>query len=60
MVLTNWGELDFKADDGTETTASPEAGDAAMWLNIVAQWVMFALYIWTLVAPTLFPDRDFS
>ena len=31
-----------------------------MWLNISAQWIMFALYILTLVAPVVFPDRDFS
>ena len=26
----------------------------------LSQWVAIALYIWTVIAPTIFPDRDFS
>ena len=58
MVLTNWGTSEFTGDD--DDASSPEAGHIAMWLNITAQWVMFALYVWTLIAPVVCPDRDFS
>lgn len=27
------------------------------WVKIISSWVCYALYIWTLVAPVLFPDR---
>ena len=27
-------------------------------MQIVAQWAMFLTYEWTLVAPLIFPDRD--
>ena len=61
MVLTNWGSIEGERVGGDDDDAtSPEAGRVAMWLNISAQWIMFALYIWTLVAPVVFPDRDFS
>lgn len=32
----------------------------SMWVKIVAQWLTILLFSWTLVAPKLFPDRDFS
>jgi hypothetical protein len=31
-----------------------------MWIKVVTSWVSNVLYIWTLVAPILFPNRDFS
>ena len=54
-VLTNWGNA-----GGGASAASPTAGHAAMWMNIVASWICGLLYTWTLVAPLLMPDRDFS
>lgn len=33
---------------------------AAVWVKIVSSWLCLALYTWTLAAPALFPDRDFS
>lgn len=30
---------------------------AASWVKVVSAWVCYALYIWTLIAPALFPDR---
>jgi hypothetical protein len=55
MVLTNWATLqnDNKIDN-------PKAGRAAMWLQASGQWIALLLYIWALIAPRLFPDRDFS
>ncbi|KAF8476979.1 membrane protein TMS1 [Kalaharituber pfeilii] len=30
---------------------------AASWVKVVSAWVCYALYVWTLIAPALFPDR---
>ena len=30
---------------------------AASWVKVVSAWVCYAIYIWTLVAPAVFPDR---
>ncbi|KDO25981.1 hypothetical protein SPRG_08634 [Saprolegnia parasitica CBS 223.65] len=49
MVLTQWGSLHGQ-----------EQGAVNMWVQIVSQWMVLLLYVWTLVAPRLFPDRDFS
>ena len=53
--LTEWGSVSVEGD-----IANPESGDVNMWMIIVSQWVTFGLYSWTLVAPLLFPDREFS
>ncbi|KAG6623814.1 TMS membrane protein [Phytophthora cinnamomi] len=48
MVLTDWNSADGSFNN------------VSMWVKIVAQWVTILLFAWTLVAPKLFPDRDFS
>lgn len=55
MLLTNWG-----TSDGSSNAANLEMSDLSMWVKIAAQWLTFLLYTWTLVAPLIFPDRDFS
>mmetsp|Transcript_48806 Transcript_48806/g.137421 ORF Transcript_48806/g.137421 Transcript_48806/m.137421 type:complete len:460 (+) Transcript_48806:574-1953(+) len=61
MVLTNWANpVTGTNEDGDVKDGSPTGGITAMWMNIVACWICVLLYIWTLVAPILYPDRDFS
>lgn len=55
MSLTSWGEI---ASGGQ--LANPQVGRVGMWIIIGSQWTVMSLYLWTLVAPRLFPDRDFS
>lgn len=54
MMLTNW--------------YSPEGADftklrnnwATVWVRISSSWVCCAIFVWTLLAPIVFPDRDFA
>merc|ERR1711939_1030923 len=55
MIISNWGAI---REGGTITNAS--AGSSSMWISISSQWITMGLYLWTLVAPRLFPDRDFG
>ena len=55
VVLTRWGEI---SGDGTIVDSS--TGRVSMWMIIASQWLVLSLYVWTLMAPRLFPDRDFS
>ena len=55
MVLTNWSTLQTNG-----TIENPRTGYSSMWLQASAQWIALLLYVWALVAPTLFPDRDFT
>ncbi len=55
MILTNWATLQ------TATSISnPKTGRAAMWIQAAGQWIAVVIYLWSLLAPKLFPDRDFS
>lgn len=42
------------------TLQTLNANIASMWIKIISSWICVALYIWTLVARPLFPDRDFD
>jgi hypothetical protein len=55
MALTAWGSIQSGGD-----AANPQVGEVSMWMIIATQWVAMTLYLWTLVAPKLFPDREFS
>lgn len=55
VILTQWGSIASKG-----TVSNPSVGGVAMWMVIASQWVVLTLYLWTLVAPRLFPNRDFS
>mgnify|MGYP005849184803 CR=1 FL=1 len=55
MAVTSWGSIESGGD-----RANPEVGEVSMWMLIASQWLFLALYSWSLVAPRLFSDRDFS
>jgi len=55
MVLTGWG-----TSTASGSTANPQVSGVTMWLIICSQWLSLTLYLWTLVAPKIFTDRDFS
>jgi hypothetical protein len=59
MLLTGWGTLET-VDDETTKLANPTVGRFNMAMIGVSQWCAILLYIWTLLAPIVFPDRDFS
>ncbi|KAK2830051.1 hypothetical protein Q5P01_017982 [Channa striata] len=53
MTLTNW----YMPDTNYQVmqTSMP-----AVWVKISSSWIGLALYLWTLVAPLVLPNRDFS
>ncbi|KAG6580002.1 serine incorporator [Phytophthora cinnamomi] len=51
MVLTNWGSFDGSSSKDDEIVT--------MWVKAISQWVASGLFLWTLVAPAVFPGRDF-
>ncbi|KAL7827008.1 hypothetical protein AOLI_G00322170 [Acnodon oligacanthus] len=53
MTLTNWYQPD--SDYQAMQSTMP-----AVWVKISSSWLALALYLWTLVAPLILPDRDFS
>ncbi|GIL51871.1 hypothetical protein Vafri_7783 [Volvox africanus] len=53
MLMTGWGSVSQEKD-------RIDVGWVSVWVKTAAEWVTGLLYMWTLVAPALFPDRDFS
>ncbi|CAM8877392.1 unnamed protein product [Rhodiola kirilowii] len=53
MLLTGW------STSVGESGKLVDVGWASVWVRIVTQWATAGLYIWSLVAPILFPDREF-
>jgi len=53
MTLTNWYQPSSSIEDFSSNLA-------AVWIKIVSSWLCLALYTWTLVAPMILTDRDFS
>ncbi|KAM7277988.1 hypothetical protein ACFE04_005122 [Oxalis oulophora] len=52
MLLSGW-------TDYNESSTLIDVGWTSVWIRICSGWVTAALYIWTLVAPLLLPDREF-
>ncbi|CAI9118607.1 OLC1v1020199C1 [Oldenlandia corymbosa var. corymbosa] len=52
MLLSGW-------TDSSETSDLINVGWTSVWVRICTEWVTAGLYIWSLVAPLIFPDREF-
>lgn len=46
-----------RPDESLQVLTSPWT---AVWVKICSSWAGLLLYLWTLVAPLVLPDRDFS
>ncbi|KAF8532552.1 serine incorporator-domain-containing protein [Gautieria morchelliformis] len=58
MLLTDWQVLKVtEGDPGKEPDFYIGRSKPAMWMHVVSSWVCMVLYIWSLVAPVLMPDR---
>lgn len=53
MLLTGW------STSVGESGKLVDVGWPSVWVRIVTGWATAALFIWSLVAPLLFPDREF-
>jgi hypothetical protein len=56
MMITNWGSPEVT--DTVMTAYKPNG--FSFWSRIGLQWVTSLLYLWTLIAPKILPERDFT
>ncbi|XP_011010290.1 PREDICTED: probable serine incorporator [Populus euphratica] len=52
MLLSGW-------TDTSESSSLIDVGWTSVWVRICTEWITGLLYIWTLLAPLFFPDREF-
>lgn len=60
MLLTDWNVVRSGTAPGEpdkDTDVYIGRSEVAMWMRVVSSWVCILLYIWSLVAPVLMPDR---
>ncbi|RCH89818.1 hypothetical protein CU097_006314 [Rhizopus azygosporus] len=59
MVLTNWNTIRFEDTLGSDGSDLVRIGQSytAVWVKVVSGWICHLIYIWSLVAPVLMPDR---
>ena len=56
MMLTNWGNPTVNLD----TTDFYQQNEVSYWLRIVSIWVAVTTFLFSLLAPLVLKDRDFS
>jgi hypothetical protein len=59
MTLTGFGSMETELDEH-ENAANPTVGRFNMATIGISQWLAILLYVWTLLAPRIYPDYDFS
>ncbi|PON80182.1 Serine incorporator/TMS membrane protein [Parasponia andersonii] len=52
MLLSGW-------TNSSESSDLIDVGWTTVWVRICTEWVTAGIYVWSLVAPLIFPDREF-
>ncbi|KAK9288160.1 hypothetical protein L1049_016609 [Liquidambar formosana] len=52
MLLSGW-------TSSSESSELIDVGWTSVWVRICTEWVTAGLYVWSLLAPLVFPDREF-
>ncbi|CDW86304.1 membrane protein [Stylonychia lemnae] len=55
MLLTNWGNPTLFED----TIDFYESNYTSFWIKLVAQWISMAIYLFSMIAPVIFRNREF-
>lgn len=57
MLLTNWDQIKAGAGGGDDGPLTIGRSWEAVWVKMITSWIAVLMYLWTLVAPILLPDR---
>lgn len=57
MLLTDWNIVKKTAGHTEEQDVYIGRSEVAMWMRVVSGWICMLLYMWSLLAPALMPDR---
>jgi len=58
MVLTGWQTVSGGTNNVNEVHV--DVSMASVWVKAVSSWVVLLLYLWTVIAPLVFPNRKFD
>jgi serine incorporator 1/3 len=57
MLLTDWNVVSTQQDGDGHWDVFIGRSEVAMWMRVVSSWICLCLYVWSLVAPVVMPDR---
>jgi len=57
MLLTDWNVVSTEPGPTDSEIVYIGRSETAMWMRIVSSWMCMLLYMWSLLAPLLLPDR---
>ena len=69
VLCTNWGDLNLYSKDECQPgfilvndvcVSNTSLTNSSFWLKMVTQWITMSIYIFSLLAPLIFPGRDFD
>ena len=60
MLFTNWGNPTLFENQDTNGSFFANNDKSSFWVKLVTQWCSILIYLFSLVAPILLPNRDFA
>ncbi|KAK7690729.1 hypothetical protein QCA50_005828 [Cerrena zonata] len=57
MLLTDWNVVKQSGPSNPDDDVYIGRSEVAMWMRVVSSWLCMLLYLWSLLAPVLMPDR---
>ncbi|KAJ7052495.1 serine incorporator/TMS membrane protein [Mycena amicta] len=57
MLLNDWNVVSDISSSPDPNNIYIGRSEVAMWMRVVSSWICIVLYIWSLIAPVLLPDR---
>jgi len=57
MLLNDWNVVSDISKSPDPNNIYIGRSEVAMWMRVVSSWICMLLYIWSLIAPVLMPDR---
>jgi len=60
MILTNWKSVSSKYDAENGNQVNVDYGMTAVWVKFASFVTVMLIYVWTLLAPVIFPNRQWA
>jgi len=60
MILTNWKHVSSKYDAESGNQVNVDYGMTAVWVKFASFVTVMLIYVWTLLAPVVFPNRQWA
>ena len=60
MVVSNWSAVHISDAISSQPTVSVDGMIGVVWVKMTTSWICAGLFLWSMVAPLVVPDRQFT